>query len=146
MEEKPEYASNPEDKIYLAGTGTRYPRILERLNAMEEQEATGKIWNQTPLVNLLKNVAYIGDYLSNKECEIETEKGIKRCKNRGHADQYYIEEHHEPLISRELFDGVRALLERHLLFSNRTTYTEDDIKLLRYCRELAEKELKPYVG
>jgi DNA invertase Pin-like site-specific DNA recombinase len=122
--------------FYLAGKGHKYPQILAALNALETKEATGKIWRQTPLVNLLTNVSYIGDFLSNKECTIVDQKGIRRGRNRGHKDQFYIEDHHEPLVSRELFAGVGELIQKHLLFEKKHKYLEEELVLLEKCRQL----------
>lgn len=126
--------------FYLAGIGTKYPEIREALNALEKAEDTGRVWNHTSLLKLLTHLSYIGDYLSNRECSIATEEGAKRVKNRGYVDQFYMEGHHEPLVSRELFWGVRALIERHLLSARKSKYSEEDLRLMEYCRELAEKE------
>ena len=60
-----------------------YKEIRTALNRLEEAEGTGKVWNGTPLRNLLTNLACIGDYLSNKECIYADEDGvIHRGKNR----------------------------------------------------------------
>src|SRR5699024_11758051 len=78
--------------FYMAGMCHNYKEIRTALNRLEEAEGTGKVWNGTPLRNLLTNLACIGDYLSNKECIYADEDGvIHRGKNRGYADQYYIE-------------------------------------------------------
>lgn len=130
--------------FYLAGSGANYAEILAELNRLEELEGTGKVWKHTPLVNLLTNYAYIGDYLSNKEISVSTADGVKRRKNRGEQDQIYIEGHQEPLVSRELFEGVGEMLKRHMLFVRKTRYTKDELALMEYCRKLAREEIKKY--
>jgi hypothetical protein len=61
-------------------------------------------------------------------------------KNNGDVDQYYIENHHEPLVSRAIFDVVQELVERRLLYTKRTRYTEDDLDLLDRAKKLAAQE------
>ena len=36
----------------------------------------------------------------------------KRVKNQGEQDRYYVENHHEPIISRELFDEVQEIRKK----------------------------------
>jgi DNA invertase Pin-like site-specific DNA recombinase len=128
--------------FYLAGTGHPYPQIRASLNELEAIEDTGRVWNQTPVHHLLTNLSYIGDFLSNKECTIADKNGVRRCRNRGYTDQFYIEEHHMPLVSRELFAGVGELIRRHLLFANRSRYSVEEEALLASCRKLAQEERK----
>lgn len=71
--------------FYMAGICCNYREIRESLNELEKEEHTGKIWNQTPVIHLLTNLAYVGDYLSNKECPIIDGNERKWVKNRGYA-------------------------------------------------------------
>jgi DNA invertase Pin-like site-specific DNA recombinase len=127
--------------FYLAGTCHKNPEIRAALNLLEEISGTGKVWNQTPVVNLLTNFAYIGDYLSNKECSILLGAEVKRVKNRGYAEQFYIEGHHEPIVSRELFEHVGELVNRRLLFAQRNKFSNEEIRFMEECAKLAETEL-----
>jgi hypothetical protein len=65
-------------------------------------------------------------------------KGIHRGRNRGYKDQFYIEEHHAPLVSRDLFAGVGELIQKHLLFKKKQKYIKEELVLLERCAELAE--------
>ena len=54
--------------------------------------------------DLLTNVVYKGDYYSHKTvCLVPG----KQVMNNGYRDRIYIEEHHEPIVSPELFDRVQ---------------------------------------
>lgn len=128
--------------FYLAGSGSNYREIMAALNELEEVEQTGRVWNNTPVRNLLTSVVYIGDYLSNKEIRVAAKNGVKRRKNRGEEEQIYIEEHHEPLVGRELFEKVQELVKRGLLNSRRIRFSEEDRRILEACRQLAEKEME----
>jgi DNA invertase Pin-like site-specific DNA recombinase len=126
--------------FYMAGMCHNNREIRDALNKMEKAENTGKVWNQTPIRHLLTNLVYVGDYLSNKECSIMENGEIKWVKNRGYVDQFYIEGHHEAIVSRELFEHVGILVHRHLLFANRTQYSEDEIRFMEKCIRLTKKE------
>ena len=127
--------------FYMAGMCHNYKEIRTALNRLEEAEGTGKVWNGTPLRNLLTNLACIGDYLSNKECIYADEDGvIHRGKNRGYADQFYIEAHHPAIVSRDLFEHVGQLIERTILYSFRSNFTEDEVAFMQECMEVTHRE------
>lgn len=126
--------------FYMAGMCHNYQEIRAALNALEEKEDTGKVWNGTPVRNLLTNLAYIGDYLSNKECIYADENGIHRGKNRGQADQFYIENHHPAIVSREVFDCVAQLIERTVIYSFRSNFKDEDIAFMQECMKITAEE------
>ena len=128
--------------FYMAATGFNNAEIKAQLNALEEEDGTGKVWNQTPLVNLLTNYAYVGDYLSNKETQVFVEGELRRRKNRGEADQYYISGHHEAIISHELFDCVQELVKNHTLFVKRSRFSEYEKQLIKRAKHIEEEEFR----
>ena len=77
---------------------------------------------------LLRNVLYKGDYLTQKT--IRNANGTGRTKNRGEREQYYLEEHHTPLIPPEVFDHVQKLLESTALWENRRNVSPEQRALL----------------
>ena len=79
--------------------GKHYAEIRKALNEM------GSVtWSQNRLKYLLTNVVYKGDYYSHKTvCLIPG----KQVMNKGYKDRIYIEEHHEAIVSPELFDRVQ---------------------------------------
>lgn len=90
-----------------ADAGVPLARIREEMNALEAAEGTGKVWKITQPGQMLRRVDYMGDLLTNQY--IPTGDG-RRVRNRGEKDQYYIEDHHIPIISREVFERVQARL------------------------------------
>ena len=75
--------------------GACYQEILKGLNAMEQEEDTGLVWENNRLTTLLRHEAYIGDVLTNKSyCPARH----VQVANKGERDQYYIEAHHEPIV------------------------------------------------
>ena len=61
--------------------------------------------------NLLKNEAYIGDVLTNKTLVVWDGKQKKIVKNDGLADQYYVKNHHDPVVSLAVFEKVNELVD-----------------------------------
>ncbi len=63
---------------------------------------------------ILRNERYIGDSLFQKTfCPDIFAR--KRCLNKGEKDMYYIENTHEPIISRETFEIAQKILEQRFI-------------------------------
>jgi hypothetical protein len=125
----------------MAGMCYKYPQILAEMNRMEEENGTGRVWKQGPLTNLLRSENYLGDYLANKEVAIIDENGqVKRVKNRGQKEQFLIEEHHDPLVSRELYGVVQELLDHVTLGAHRTKFSEEEDEIMARAMKLAARE------
>lgn len=70
-----------------------------------------KKWHASVVTNILKNEKYKGDALLQKYYTTDfLTKKLK--KNEGEIQQYYVEGHHEAIISPEVFDLVQAELLR----------------------------------
>ncbi len=69
---------------------------------------------------------------------------IKRVINHGHVDQTLIEDHHEALVSRELYDVVQELLDRVVLGAHRTRFSEAEQALMNRAMKLAAKEAQSW--
>lgn len=111
----------------MAAEGCTYAEILTVLNGMEAQEGTGMLWRQRRLRNMLRNVAYLGDYYSHGTVCLTPGHQVV---NRGYRDRYYIEEHHDPLVSREVFDRVQRMLDCGYLASY-MPMTEKRMRVIR---------------
>ena len=111
----------------MAAEGRSYPEILTALNSIERQEGSGVIWLQKRVKYLLRNVAYQGDYYSHATVCLTPGHQVV---NRGYRDRYYIEEHHEPLVSRAMFARVQRMIEGGLLISY-LPLTEQKRRVLR---------------
>ncbi len=102
----------------MAASGSCYADILTALNNIEKQEKTGLIWKKERLRRVLHNVAYKGDVLTGKTCTINGKKGVRGDRVESNQ-QYYLEGHHDPIVTPELFDRVQDLMEQGLLHSMR---------------------------
>ena len=131
--------------FYMAGMCHTYGEIAEELTRMEAEDGNGRVWNKTPVVNLLRSETYIGNYLSNKECSIVDENGIvKRTKNKGYVDQILIENHHPALVSKELYSVVQELLDHQTLGGHRRKFSEEERELMSRAMKLAAKEAESW--
>jgi site-specific DNA recombinase len=83
----------------MADAGRSYAEIRRALDEMSDI-----IWSQSRLRYLLTNVVYKGDYYSHKTICIVPGRQVR---NNGYRDRIYIEEHHEAIVSPELFERVQ---------------------------------------
>lgn len=90
--------------------------ILNALNNMELSENTGAYWSHHRVYYLLKNEVYKGDIVTHKTYKKDYLSG-KVVKNHGEREQFYIEDHHEPIVKPEVFDRVNRLISCGLLSS-----------------------------
>lgn len=129
--------------FYMAGMCHTYGDIARELTRMEMEEGKGRIWNKTPVVNLLRSVTYIGNYLSHKECRIVDENGsVKRVRNKGYVEQVLIEEHHPALVSKELYNVVQELLDNQTLGGHRRKFSIKEQEIMARAKEIAARELE----
>ena len=83
------------------------------MNRRNEAEG-GKPWCIERVRTALRNEAYRGDLLTNKVVVLDylTKKPVR---NRGQVEQFYIEEHHAPIIEPQIFDTVQEYMKQGLL-------------------------------
>lgn len=66
-------------------------------------------WSDSTIRGIIKNEKYRGDVLQGKTFTIDP-ISHKRLANMGEVDQYYTEDHHEAIVSKELFDKAQKIL------------------------------------
>lgn len=81
-------------------------KIASWLNEQGIPAALGGKWCGSQIRGMLGNEKYIGDMVLQKTY---TENGIKK-RNRGEKDRYYVENSHEAIVDRELWDRVQTIL------------------------------------
>ena len=91
----------------LAGKGMYL--ITKELNKKGIPTKRHRRWHESAVSCILQNEKYKGDALFQKTF---TDSSFNRHPNNGEKAQYYITDHHEPIISAEEFDAVQALIER----------------------------------
>lgn len=95
---------------YLAGMSLS--QIRDMLIKDNVPTATGiKGWSSEAIRNILTNERYIGDALLQKWYKRDCFS--KACtRNKGELPQYYVENNHEGVVSRELFNQVQSEMAR----------------------------------
>lgn len=92
-------------KLFMQGYGYKpIARIL--MNKGIKSPSGCDIWRDNTVKSILTNERYIGDALLQKNFTVDF-LNKKMKKNEGEVPQYYIENDHEAIISKELFNAVR---------------------------------------
>lgn len=92
-------------ELYLNGFGVR--KIKKYLEENGIKTVTGKdVWSTSTIDRILSNEKYMGDVLMQKSFTEDFLTG-KRKKNEGELNMYFIENDHEAIISREIFEKVQ---------------------------------------
>lgn len=117
-EHKGEYVINESQaetvrEIYrLFLSGLSLCAICKELEAQGRTTATGsKKWCTGSVQSILTNEKYKGDALLQK-CYTADFLTKKQVKNNGEVPQYYVEGHHEAIVTKEQFDEVQLEFER----------------------------------
>jgi DNA invertase Pin-like site-specific DNA recombinase len=92
----------------LNGMGTY--KIAQMLESRGIPTRKGGKWSGSTIKGILVNEKYYGAAAFMKTY---TDSSFRRHNNHGEVDSYYAEEHHEPIISREMFDKVQLVLQKH---------------------------------
>ncbi|WMJ90751.1 recombinase family protein [Anaerocolumna sp. MB42-C2] len=91
----------------LEGKGTT--KIAKDLNAEGIPSRKVKQWNASTINGILKNEKYVGDALYQKKY---TDDNFKRHSNHGEKEQYLVKNNHEAIISHEIFQAIKKLLNQ----------------------------------
>jgi site-specific DNA recombinase len=98
--------------IYKSFVQGVHPSLIAiRLNALELKTVYGNDWSGNSVRNILRNEKYCGDVLMQKTITVDYLSHISK-PNEGEAEQYYIADHHDAIVSRELWDKAQELLEK----------------------------------
>lgn len=68
------------------------------------------VWHESTVRGILRNVKYKGDVLLGNTYTVDP-ISHKRKVNMGEQDKYYIENHHEPIISEEIWNRVQEIMQ-----------------------------------
>ena len=119
-----EYMVNSDEAPWIryifseAAAGTSCHRIAASLNEKGIPTKKGGTWTGTTIHGILRNERYIGDCLYQKTY---SDFRFKRHMNHGEQDQFYVADHHEPIVSRELFEAAGQMLRQHAKEKNLST-------------------------
>lgn len=91
-------------------SGRSSAQIARELNERGIPSKKNGRWESNVVAGMIKNEKYIGDALLQKTY---TDDHFTRHMNHGEKAQYYISNHHEAIISREIFETANVILERN---------------------------------
>ena len=94
-------------RTLLAGYGT--DAIASVLDQQRIPTRKGGKWSGSTVRDIIMNEKYVGDALFQKTYTDDT---FHRHANHGEAKTYLISEHHEPIITREIFERANALIRQ----------------------------------
>ena len=93
-----------------------------------------KRWTETTVLGIIKNEKYKGDLMMGKTYTVDP-ISKRRLDNFGEQDKFYIENHHEPIISEEDFEKAQGIRLRRS--KNRNTVANNGGKREKYSRKYA---------
>lgn len=96
---------------YIEGAGGMViSRELRNLGYKTKRGGTS--WPETTIIGIIKNEKYKGDILMGKTFTVDPISSKRRLDNFGEEDRFYIRDHHEPIISEEVFEKAQEILQR----------------------------------
>jgi DNA invertase Pin-like site-specific DNA recombinase len=94
-------------ELYLQGYGTT--TIANRLMELGIKNKKGEVsWHTHGVMGMIRNEKYKGDILLGKTFTTDP-ISKRRLANFGEENQYYIRDHHEPIVSREVWDEAERI-------------------------------------
>ena len=100
----------------LAYQGFAFFQIAELLNALEEADGTDVVWKGSRIKRILQNEAYRGDILTHKYVKLDY-LNKKEVVNTGQVEQFYLEQHHKPMVDIDVYDTVQEYVNKGYLNS-----------------------------
>ncbi|MDO4977022.1 MAG: recombinase family protein [Eubacteriales bacterium] len=94
---------------YINGAGSTV--IARELNEKGILTYRGNEWVSSTILGVLENEKYIGDIRMGKTFTLDP-ISKRRLDNHGEEEQYYIHDHHEPIISKEVFEKAQEIRNR----------------------------------
>lgn len=94
---------------YLYINGRSVQKIADLLTEHRRTTKTGnEVWNPASINEVIENERYCGDVLARKTYtpDFRTHKAVKNRRNR---NQYIQRNHHEPIVSRDVYDAAKLL-------------------------------------
>lgn len=108
----PEQASVVRKMFHLYLEGNSIERIHKWLEESKIESPKGySKWSNSTISGILKNEKYMGDALLQKTYTVDFLTKTT-AKNKGEVNQYYIENNHEGIVSKEIFNMVQDEMKR----------------------------------
>lgn len=95
---------------YIEGSGAYV--IAKELTQLGYKTKYGNTeWHDTGVLGIIKNEKYKGDVLQGKTFTVDP-ISKRRLDNHGEEDQFYVKNHHEPIVSEEVFEKAQTILSK----------------------------------
>jgi DNA invertase Pin-like site-specific DNA recombinase len=105
--------------LYLEGYSL--VAIARKLISKGYKKPNGRIdWKDSNIKSILSNERYVGDALCQKTYTIDYLTHETKVNN-GERPQYYISNHHEPIVDRKVYDRVQRILEKKSVAYSRSS-------------------------
>lgn len=85
--------------------------IATRLNSLGQKTVYGNNWTTSAVKGILCNEKYCGDVVMQKTITTDY-LTHKSKKNEGEAEKFYVADHHDAIVSREVWSKAQELLEK----------------------------------
>ena len=85
--------------------------IATRLNSIGQKTVYGNLWTGPAIRAILRNEKYCGDVVMQKTVTIDY-LTHKSKKNEGEAEKYYVPDHHDTIVTRELWNKAQEILDK----------------------------------
>lgn len=115
---------------YVAGAGSTM--IARELNEQGHLTIKGNPWVSSSVMGIINNEKYKGDILLGKTFTVDP-ISKRRLENLGEEDRFYIHDHHEPIISEEIFARAQEIRNRRNGNRKSATYGKRE----KYSRQFA---------
>ena len=97
-------------KRYTEGIGSFV--IAQELQSYGYKTKRGSsTWGESAVLGIIKNEKYKGDLLMGKTFTLDP-ISKRRLENFGEEDKFYIRNHHEAIVSEEVFEAAQEILKR----------------------------------
>lgn len=120
---------------YVEGAGgSIIGRELENLGYKTKRGSSR--WAESTVLGIVKNEKYKGDILLGKTFTIDP-ISKRRLANYGEEDQFYLRNHHEPIISEEVFEKAQEIRMKRSIPRGLHASKEGVVKRQKYSRKYA---------
>lgn len=97
-------------KRYIEGAGATV--IARELKELGYKTKNGSLeWRSSGVLGIIQNEKYMGDILLGKTFTVDP-ISKRRLANFGESDQFYLENHHEPIVSKDVFKQANEIRKK----------------------------------
>ncbi|MBF2440926.1 recombinase family protein [Listeria seeligeri] len=120
---------------YIEGAGgSVIGRELENLGYKTKRGSSN--WAESTVLGIIKNEKYKGDILLGKTFTVDP-ISKRRLANYGEEDQFYLRNHHEPIITEEVFEKAQEILKKRSIPRGLHASNDGTVKRQKYSRKYA---------